>query len=98
MTCNYSSEELDQVFDSLSHKYRRRLISELAAEDTVKIKLQTLDSNHCIDWQAEMYHRHLPKLETNDIISWNRDSSTIKRGKKFDIAKSVLNLIHEKFD
>lgn len=40
-----------------------------------------------------LVHAHLPKLDDADIIDWDRDSGTIRRGDHFEEIEPLLDLI-----
>lgn len=101
-------DSLSQVFDAISHRYRRRLLVALLEHDPqVKdnprrssVKL----SGDTIVWiddelvQPEMYHNHLPKLEGLGYIAWDRDDGKIARGPNWEEVEPLVRLLHEHQD
>ena len=94
---------LDQVLDALSHPYRRRILSLVAQanprdeaefspddllEDGVDSELQTVT----------LYHNHLPKLAEAGYIEWDRDTHTIRRGRRFDEVAPLIRLMRDHRD
>jgi hypothetical protein len=47
-------------------------------------------------FEAELYHVHLPKLEAEDVIRWNRESGTVSKGPIFEEYEPALRVIMDK--
>lgn len=41
----------------------------------------------------ELYHSHLPKLEAEGIIEWDREAGTVSRGRTFQEIEPALRLL-----
>lgn len=41
----------------------------------------------------QMYHNHLPKLETEGIIEWDRETGTVSRGPAFGEIEPAIRLL-----
>ena len=48
--------------------------------------------------KLQFYHMHLPKLANARFIDWDRDSSTITRGPRFEDIEPLLRLMHDHQD
>lgn len=42
---------------------------------------------------TELRHHHLPKLESHDVIEWDRQTDTVIRGRAFEEIEPLLRLI-----
>jgi hypothetical protein len=47
---------------------------------------------------VELHHVHLPKLETNDVIEWDRDEGEITRGGEFETVRPGIVAIADHAD
>jgi len=45
------------------------------------------------DLMVELYHNHLPKLEAEGVIRWDRETNTVARGPQFDDVELALQTI-----
>lgn len=41
----------------------------------------------------ELYHVHLPKLEAEGVIEWDRESGTVSRGPQFSAVEPTVRLL-----
>ena len=46
----------------------------------------------------QMTHIHLPKLDNADIIEWNRDDYTVRKGPRFDDIRPLVQMIRKQAD
>ncbi|MDS0300459.1 helix-turn-helix domain-containing protein [Halogeometricum sp. S1BR25-6] len=81
------------MFDSLAHATRRRVLAELT--DSADVSVDSLSRRTDPDASPEttrttLYHAHLPKLERNGFIWWDRENDTVGRGPRWETAESVL--------
>lgn len=44
-------------------------------------------------FEMELYHIHLPKLEAEDVIEWDRDGQTVSRGPAFEEIEPALRTL-----
>jgi hypothetical protein len=89
-------------FSILSHPLRRRLLQELyeqgsGAELTVPDDIVGDDEDE-MRVGTELKHTHLPKLEDEDLIEWDRDDDTVTRGPDFDQIEPLLELLDDHAD
>ncbi|MDS0283836.1 DUF7344 domain-containing protein [Haloarcula onubensis] len=86
-----------EAFDLLRNPYRRRLVMTLLdhnPEDEASIPGDlTTDDEELEEMLIAMAHTHLPKLESLDIIEWNREKNVVTRGPAFDELRPLLELI-----
>lgn len=45
------------------------------------------------DFEVQLYHTHLPKLETEEVIEWDRDRQTVSRGPAFESIEPSLRML-----
>jgi hypothetical protein len=43
--------------------------------------------------ETELYHTHLPKLEAEGVVEWDRETSAVSRGPAFEAVEPVLQLL-----
>jgi len=94
---------MDEIFDALSDRSRRRVLVTLwkqvpagdAKSDPVGLSdVVTTDSDER-RVRTEMVHCHLPKLEEDGYIRWDSDAGTIERGPEWDALVSVLRVLSD---
>lgn len=89
---------IDEAFEALADPYRRRLINELfelgsTGVDVVHIPEDV--STEQTDEESltvEMHHVHLPKLETEGFVDWDRTRNHVVRGPEFDAIETAVEL------
>ncbi|KTG08696.1 hypothetical protein AUR64_18710 [Haloprofundus marisrubri] len=95
---------LDKSLVVLSNKWRRRLLlkvlkdnprdeREFASDAANSSETQELDA-----LRTQLRHVHLPLLEEEGLINWNRDDGTITRGENFEEIRPLLELMREHSD
>lgn len=93
---------VDDVFDALRHKQRRRILYSLIEHESRR-ELSIVDLMNSGKYQGRqwvaLYHNHLPKLNELGYIEWERESCTIGRGPQFDeiipFIRSAMNNTNE---
>ena len=57
--------------------------------------LQTIRYEESIDRRLEiqLHHNHLPKLEAEDVVEWDREAGIVSRGPAFGEIEPVLRLL-----
>ena len=95
--------QLDQLFEALSHPYRRRILSLVAESnpcDEVEFAPEdlALDSDDTELTTLALYHSHLPKLDAAGFIEWDRDTHVIQRGPRFDEVAPHIRLMRDHRD
>ena len=90
---------LDDIFDVLAAQQRRAILLELLAGNPASDHVETANSgvlvNEVSDERASLYHNHLPKLEREGFIRWDRDEHVIEKGPRFGDIEPVLELLDE---
>lgn len=91
---------LDEALTALSHATRRRILVELLTDnprrqqefETVAFGPGDADEEIVT---ARLHHTHLPKLDEAGFIEWERETGTITRGEKFEVVRSLLELMDD---
>jgi len=92
--------KLGRALDMLSDSYRRELLLALLEHNP-----QNDDDRDPLDiidpplepevLEIELFHKHLPKLEDQGFIEWNRDTGKISKGPDWDDIEPLLRLIKD---
>lgn len=95
--------KLGQALEALSDRYRRELLLALLIEnpqsDDDRDPLDIIDPPDEPDvLEAELFHNHLPKLESMGYIEWDRDTGQIATGPDWADIAPVIELIAEHQD
>ncbi len=102
-----NSGSLSELFEILSHEYRRRILMAVAEQnpqDEDDIASELSADGHEEDGDAldtlhlQLYHAHLPKLADAGFVDWDRDTGTITRGPQFEEIEPLLRLMHDHQD
>lgn len=89
----------DKAFEALENEDRRNLLLALLEHNpqTVPIRSPVSEQVTSADpdqqFQTEMYHKHLPKLEAYGFIHWEKDTDEIVKGPEFDNIRPLLETI-----
>lgn len=86
----------DELVSILASEQRRRVLVELF--DHGKIRVKPLDNETNSPSRIELYHRHLPKLETTGLIAWDRESNRLTPGTMFEDIEPFLELMDDNGD
>ena len=98
-----ASPRLDEALDVLKHVHRRRLLYNLRDGRVERLGGATRvvadggTSDHD-ELEVELYHLHLPKLDSAGYVSWNRESGAIEPGPQFDEIAPLLELMEDNAD
>jgi hypothetical protein len=90
---------LDKSLTVLSDRWRRRLLLKLLKdnprdEDTLATDEMSATENQELDvLRTQLHHVHLPLLEEEGLIEWNKENGTITRGENFEEIRPLLRLI-----
>ena len=93
---------MDDLVEALANPSRRRLLVALTDHNPRNAML-TLEDVHEGDTDGErlhveMYHVHLPKLEENGLIEWDRRTHEVVKGPRFDEIRPLLSSIDSQTD
>lgn len=90
---------MDEIFSSLAHEERRRLLVALLDKNPQSVEVHRLIPTVQGDAQADrrvharMVHTHLPKLADAGVITWDRETDAITSGPNFDAVRPILELL-----
>ena len=87
----------DTTYEALANERRREVLIELLDQNPRSdgVAGPTATSRDQRDTEpagVELYHVHLPKLESYGLIEWHRDSSEIVKGPRFEEARPLVEL------
>lgn len=90
-------ERWNDVFEALSAEPRRQLvISLLDSDGPVSLPEAATDPNAPVNHdqlRLELYHQHLPLLETHEFVEWERDPLEARRGARFEEIGVVIETL-----
>jgi predicted transcriptional regulator len=90
---------IDDIFDVLAAQQRRAILLELLAGNPASDHVETAGSGGLMsevsEQQASLYHNHLPKLEREGFIRWDRDEHVIEKGPRFSDIQPMLELLDD---
>lgn len=79
--------DFDGVMRALSDSTRRGILIALRDAEPV----HPFSGNGADPERAtELHHLHLPFLEDNDLVAWNRDTGAVRRGANFTAVEPIL--------
>lgn len=87
--------DFDQVMRALSDGSRRRILIALRDEEPLQPFSGDRDEG---DRAIQLHHVHLPLLEENDLVAWDQDTGTVKRGDEFEIVEPILTALEARRD
>lgn len=90
---------VDQMLEIMSKRHRR-LVLLLLQQETIKLASDGIryENSEAEVPNIELTHNHLPKLEAAGYIEWDRETSLISKGPRFDDIESFLGLIDNHTD
>lgn len=91
----------DQLFTTLSHSARRRVLAALvdgSPRDEAELESVALapDGPSGDAVAIELHHAHLPHLDDAGFVDWDRDAGTVARGPEFGDIRPLLELLEER--
>lgn len=100
---SHDRTRIDDVFNALTNRYRRRLLVALLQHNPQSDALTLPDDALASDepseeLEIEFYHVHLPKLEEQGFIEWERGTHTVSTGAAFEGIRPLLELMDEHSD
>lgn len=89
---------VDRAANLLRDRHRRRILLGLSDgrvghETDVTMRRSDLD-----EVESDLQSTHLPMLEEEGIIEWNRETGEIRKGPNFDEIEPFLRLLREHDD
>lgn len=101
--------KVSSLFELLAADTRRRILYVLCERETLRVPegLRTRsatqprrsgdDQTRPVatprEFEVELYHTHLPKLEAERVIEWDRGSQTVSRGPAFEEIEPALRML-----
>lgn len=91
---------VDVALAALSHEYRFQLLQCLREENPLEAIIAPVINGMEGDTdiksvEIEMYHLHLPKLEREGFIKWEREHNQVRKGPEFDRVEKLLERLTE---
>jgi hypothetical protein len=91
---------LDELFELLSHEYRRYILWTLAdpdgrTDEPIRTTLFPGDDEPDI-LRIELRHNHLPKLDDAGLVDWDPEAETLERGPRFEEIEPFLDLMDDR--
>lgn len=91
--------DTDVLFEMLANERRRRLLVDLLERpqlpETVHAPGSALVAGALGRAHVELYHVHLPKLESSGLVRWDRAADEVTAGPQFERTRPVLELLTE---
>ena len=95
-----STVDWDAMLNALGDTHRRRLLMGLLDHNPQKDELHVPESVHEGEialnrLQTEFVHKHLPLLEDEGLIRWDRHAHQVMKGPKFDEIRPFLEVVRD---
>lgn len=91
--------EMDRLLDTLGKRYRRMLLVMLRHGEVDSISdVMVRGSEDGQEVRLRLVHTHLPRLEEDGYIEWDRETETISKGPHFEEIEPLLELIETHAD
>jgi hypothetical protein len=90
---------LDIAFDALGSHQRRRVLVALLDQNPQSPRVEGDGAGEAFGRREgerlspAMYHNHLPKLDAQGFVRWDRDTHEIERGPRFEEIRPLLELL-----
>lgn len=94
---------VDELFEALADAQRRRLLVHMLEhnpEDDTKVYIGDMDVEDADleDLLTNMTHIHLPKLEADGFINWDKEEHVVTKGPNFDEIRPLVELLNNHQD
>jgi len=91
---------LDDLFDTLSNRYRRRLLLQLSQPDARggwKLDVSALadETDDETALRDQLCRTHLPRLAADGYLEWIGQRQMVYRGPTFDVIAPVVHILDE---
>ncbi|WP_380678567.1 DUF7344 domain-containing protein [Salinigranum sp. GCM10025319] len=87
----------DERFEALAHPIRQRVLLALRGdgegEVTLAIPDDVADEGDADRLHLELYHVHLPRLQSAGFVAWDSTGGTVGRGARFDEVEPLLDAL-----
>lgn len=88
---------LGTALKALNHPLRRRILTDLRRSNPRDVAAFVSGADdHSVEIQLR--HTHLPRLDDQGFIDWDRTSDTITRGPSFDAIEPLLRVLGDHQD
>lgn len=84
----------DDITEALGSHSRRQVLLELVEHNP----LSTTQFAESRDAQVNLFHNHLPKLDSLGYIVWDRDQGTVVKGPDWEEIEPMIRLIQTNDD
>jgi len=93
-----NGDSLNELFDVLSHEYRRHILWVLADPDgrtngPIDTSRFMGPGNEPDILRLELRHNHFPKLDDCGLVDWDPEAETLSRGPRFEEIEPFLEVI-----
>ncbi|RLM89097.1 ArsR family transcriptional regulator [Haloarcula sp. Atlit-7R] len=91
----------DTMFKPLGNEHRRELLLDLLETNPQTVAAQipaggeTAQADADQELQIAMYHSHLPKLEDQGFVRWDKDTGEVAKGPQFEEIRPLLECVTE---
>lgn len=93
-----SAPGMDRIVNVLRNRQRRRTLMGLAAGRVSATTDVMMRGTNVEEVESDLEQTHLPMLEEEGYIVWDRESGEISKGPRFDEIEPVLKLLEEHAD
>ncbi|RDZ39519.1 transcriptional regulator [Haloferax sp. Atlit-4N] len=91
----------DAMFNALGDEHRRELLLDLLETNPQTVATQipaegeTAQADTDRKTRIAMYHTHLPKLECQGFIRWNKETDEVIKGPQFEEIRPLLECLSD---
>lgn len=96
MSTRLMTGSLDEMLDALAHVQRRKLLTSLLEhnpQDDTPADVGDWSDVTTAEREIEMAHHHLPKLEEQGYVEWDRRTHDVVKGPDFEEIRPLLELL-----
>ena len=95
-----SDTAVDHSLDALRLPFRRRLVFSLLKETNApdtppRCDIAAVFAGETDETYMELYHVHLPKLDSLEFVDWLKDDWIIEPGPRWNDIEPILTVLHE---
>lgn len=90
-----SPGSIDTTLETLSNASRREVLLSLSAPGEESLAQDALVEPADRDHAIELIHVHLPKLDDEGFLEWDRETGELRRGPRFEEARPLLEAVRD---